>query len=84
MIPQMCVAENKLGNEDAVFYTAAVWTWNSDMQTGNFVPAGAAAQTKIAESRLYVAFLICVLPCAHDSLPQADPTQQPLSVLLRC
>ncbi|KAH9854467.1 hypothetical protein C2E23DRAFT_726756, partial [Lenzites betulinus] len=48
----MCVSENKLGNEDAIFHTAAVWVWNSNLETGNFVPAGETAQSKIPEARL--------------------------------
>ena len=26
--------------KDAVFFTAAVWLWNSNLETGNFVPEG--------------------------------------------
>ncbi|OJT14310.1 hypothetical protein TRAPUB_9171 [Trametes pubescens] len=48
----MCSAENRLGNHDAVFHTAAIWTWNADLQTGNFVPANETAPTKIAENRV--------------------------------
>ncbi|KAI9069789.1 hypothetical protein FKP32DRAFT_1559045 [Trametes sanguinea] len=39
-------------NDDAVFYTAAIWMWNSDMETGNFVPVGQEATAKIAENRI--------------------------------
>ncbi|KAI9057284.1 hypothetical protein FKP32DRAFT_1536209, partial [Trametes sanguinea] len=36
----------------AILYTAAVWAWNSDLETGNFVPAGEVPPSKIAESRI--------------------------------
>lgn len=52
----MCSAENRLGNSDAVFHTAAIWIWNADMQTGNYVPANETAPTKIAENRVCVTF----------------------------
>lgn len=69
---QMCVADNKLGNEDAVFHTAAVWVWNSNLETGNFVPAGEAVQSKIPEARLCVAMNVLgfTSSCSTDNTIQ--------------
>ncbi|KAH9846473.1 hypothetical protein C2E23DRAFT_744026, partial [Lenzites betulinus] len=39
----------------AIFYTAAVWRWNSSLETGNFVPEGETAPAKLAESRIQTA-----------------------------
>ncbi|PIL33119.1 hypothetical protein GSI_04568 [Ganoderma sinense ZZ0214-1] len=36
----------------ATLWTAVVWRWNSDMETGNFVPPGAIAPARLAESRI--------------------------------
>ncbi|KAH9854422.1 hypothetical protein C2E23DRAFT_713065, partial [Lenzites betulinus] len=38
----------------AMFHTAAVWRWNSHLETGNFVPTGAVVETRVAESRVYI------------------------------
>lgn len=49
---QLRHSKYKEGNQEAIFYTAAVWMWNSDLETGNFVPPGATALGKVSESRL--------------------------------
>ncbi|KAI0359247.1 hypothetical protein OH77DRAFT_1374941, partial [Trametes cingulata] len=36
----------------AVFHTVGIWRWNSDMETGNYVPHGESAPAKLAESRI--------------------------------
>ncbi|KAI0358765.1 hypothetical protein OH77DRAFT_1396697, partial [Trametes cingulata] len=35
----------------AIFHTAAVWRWNSDLKTGNFVPDGCTSDA-VSESRI--------------------------------
>ncbi|KAH9848481.1 hypothetical protein C2E23DRAFT_739683 [Lenzites betulinus] len=39
---------------DAIFHTAAVWVWGSNLETGNFVPRGETAPStgKLSESRM--------------------------------
>ena len=36
----------------ARFYTAGIWRWNSDLETGNFVPPGKVPPARLAESRM--------------------------------
>ncbi|KAI0349030.1 hypothetical protein OH77DRAFT_1594448 [Trametes cingulata] len=40
------------GTKEAIFHTVAIWKWNSDMQTGNFVPPGEKVSSRVAESRI--------------------------------
>ncbi|KAJ8457466.1 hypothetical protein ONZ51_g11514 [Trametes cubensis] len=47
----MCRVGEK-ATKPAIFHTAAVWRWNSDMETGNYVPIGEVAPTKLVESRI--------------------------------
>ncbi len=49
----MCPAAKK-GTKEAILHIAGVWGWNSDLETGNFVPKGETASAKVAESRVYV------------------------------
>ncbi|KAI0328307.1 hypothetical protein GY45DRAFT_1255183 [Cubamyces sp. BRFM 1775] len=35
-----------------MFHTAAIWRWNSDLETGNFVPPDAEVPAKLAEARI--------------------------------
>lgn len=32
-------------DNEAIFYTAAIWLWNSDLETGNYAPNGETAPT---------------------------------------
>ena len=36
----------------ARFYTAGIWRWNSNLDTGNYVPAGETPPARLAESRM--------------------------------
>lgn len=38
--------------KEAVFYTAAVWVSNSNLETGNYVPLGEQVGSDIPEKRV--------------------------------
>ncbi|KAI1786565.1 hypothetical protein LXA43DRAFT_897731 [Ganoderma leucocontextum] len=40
------------GRKPATMWTAAVWRWNSDLDTGNFVPPGETTPARLPESRI--------------------------------
>ncbi|KAI0713868.1 hypothetical protein C8Q76DRAFT_619845, partial [Earliella scabrosa] len=55
----------------AVFHTAAVWRWNSHLETGNFVPTGETAPARLSEFKIQsVPSNICqveyVISTEHD------------------
>ncbi|OJT09727.1 hypothetical protein TRAPUB_13795 [Trametes pubescens] len=48
----LCHTGFKAGSQEVILHTAAVWMWNSDLDTGNFVPEGQTAPDKVPESRM--------------------------------
>ena len=50
-LDQLCPTGQK-NTKPAILHTAAIWRWNSDLETGNYVPAGEIAPAKLAESRV--------------------------------
>lgn len=56
-------------------HTAVVWTWNSDLQTGNFVPPGETASGKVSDNNLWV--LVAKMPSKTYSycVQQAEETE---------
>lgn len=50
-----CIQLSKVstrGSKPAILHTAAIWRWASDLETGNFVPPGQQANSRVAESRM--------------------------------
>ena len=37
---------------EAVFHTVGLWRWNSNLETGNFVPPGQTAPARLSEQRM--------------------------------
>lgn len=48
---QLCPVGQK-SKKPAVFTTAAVWRWSTDLDTGNYVPEGETAPEKLLEARV--------------------------------
>ncbi|KAH9887374.1 hypothetical protein C8Q73DRAFT_606404, partial [Cubamyces lactineus] len=52
----------------AILHTAAIWRWNSDLETGNYIPVGEVAPAKLAESRVQTTpSSVCQFSYAFDT-----------------
>ena len=43
---------NRTTKEEAIFVHAGIWSWNADLETGNFVPLGEKPPSTVTESRV--------------------------------
>ncbi|KAI0352255.1 hypothetical protein OH77DRAFT_811174 [Trametes cingulata] len=63
----MCAA-NARGVQEVMFHTAAVYRWNSHMETGNFVLPGEQTESRVAESRIQTEISnLCQISIALDT-----------------
>ncbi|KAI9065672.1 hypothetical protein FKP32DRAFT_1565896, partial [Trametes sanguinea] len=51
----------------AILHTAVIWSWNSDLETGNFVPPGETAPSKIIIRRQTQPSNLCQFSYAADT-----------------
>ncbi len=58
---------------EAVFTSVGLWRWNSDLETGNFVPIGHPAPEHLAEERMYVSDIAMQSPHINRTSSQATP-----------